>query len=148
MENEKSHNDPRHVTLLFSMSWSTIKSTVAAEIGVTSFSSSAVVSGLEIHVHHLKPFYARPSLKTERTLASIGQYFTRVGKRRWSGRVQCNCGNEAELLGLCTPRYESFRAGEPGLHRFIGLRYDTRCYFNVRSKADISQLNLPHGTDN
>ena len=28
------------------------------------------------------------------------------------------------------------------------LRYDTRCYFNVRSKADMSQLNLPHGTDN
>ena len=30
------------------------------------------------------------------------------------------------------------------------LRYDTRCYFNVRSKADIglSQLNLPNGTDN
>ena len=27
-------------------------------------------------------------------------------------------------------------------------RYDTRYYFNVRSKADISQLNLPHGTDN
>ena len=26
--------------------------------------------------------------------------------------------------------------------------YDTRCYFNVRSKADISQLNLRHGTDN
>ena len=26
--------------------------------------------------------------------------------------------------------------------------YDTRCCFNVRSKADISQLNLPHGTDN
>ena len=33
---------------------------------------------------------------------------------------------------------------------FVGdtIRYDTRCYFNVRSKADISQLNLPHGTDN
>jgi len=28
------------------------------------------------------------------------------------------------------------------------IRYDTRCYFNARSKADISQLNLPHGTDN
>ena len=28
------------------------------------------------------------------------------------------------------------------------IRYDTRCYFNVRSKADISHLNLPHGTDN
>ena len=24
-------------------------------------------------------------------------------------------------------------------------RWCTRCYFNVRSKADISQLNLPHG---
>ena len=30
----------------------------------------------------------------------------------------------------------------------VAIRYDTRCYFNVRSKADISQLNLPHGTDN
>ena len=28
------------------------------------------------------------------------------------------------------------------------LRYDTRCNFNVRSKADMSQLNLQHGTDN
>jgi len=26
--------------------------------------------------------------------------------------------------------------------------YDTRCYFNVRSKADISRLNLPHENDN
>ena len=26
------------------------------------------------------------------------------------------------------------------------IRYVTRCYFNVRSKADISQLNLPHGS--
>ena len=26
--------------------------------------------------------------------------------------------------------------------------YDTRCYFNVRSKADMSQLNLPHGNNN
>ena len=24
------------------------------------------------------------------------------------------------------------------------MRYDTRCYFDVRSKADMSQLNLPH----
>ena len=30
----------------------------------------------------------------------------------------------------------------------VSTRYDTRCYFNVRSKADTSQLNLPHGTDN
>ena len=30
----------------------------------------------------------------------------------------------------------------------VEVRCDARCYFNVRSKADISQLNLPHGTDN
>ena len=34
------------------------------------------------------------------------------------------------------------------LYLYDTIRYDTRCYFNVRSKADISQLNLPHGTDN
>ena len=34
------------------------------------------------------------------------------------------------------------------IHAILRVRYDTRCYFNVRSKADISQLNLPHGTDN
>ena len=28
--------------------------------------------------------------------------------------------------------------------RHARARYDTRCYFNVRSKADMSQLNLPH----
>ena len=28
------------------------------------------------------------------------------------------------------------------------MRYDTRCYFNVRSKADISRLNLPHVAEN
>jgi len=28
------------------------------------------------------------------------------------------------------------------------IRYDTKCYMNVRSKADTSQLNLPLGTDN
>ena len=30
----------------------------------------------------------------------------------------------------------------------VGLRYDTRCYFNVRSKADMSRLNPPHGNNN
>ena len=28
------------------------------------------------------------------------------------------------------------------------IRYDTRCHFNVRSKADTSQLNLPRGNGN
>jgi len=28
--------------------------------------------------------------------------------------------------------------------QLVTIRYNTRCYFNVRSKADMSQLNLPH----
>ena len=31
---------------------------------------------------------------------------------------------------------------------YESIRYDIRCYINVHSKANISQLNLPHGTDN
>ena len=38
----------------------------------------------------------------------------------------------------------------PGLISYSqrsAIRYDTKSYFNVRSKADISQLNLPHATE-
>ena len=45
---------------------------------------------------------------------------------------------------LCPPGYVVFST----VCGIGTIRYDTRCYFNVRSKADISQLNLPHGTDN
>ena len=31
---------------------------------------------------------------------------------------------------------------------WVVIRYDARCDFNVRLKADTSQLNLPHGTYN
>jgi len=34
------------------------------------------------------------------------------------------------------------------LNKRFTIRYDTRCYFNMCSKANMSQLNLPHGTDN
>ena len=34
------------------------------------------------------------------------------------------------------------------LSRYDTIRYDTRCYSNMRLKADMSQLNVPHGTDN
>jgi len=36
----------------------------------------------------------------------------------------------------------------PNLRPTAATRYDTIRDANVRSKADISQLNLPHGTDN
>ena len=37
-----------------------------------------------------------------------------------------------------------------GYSHYYTLRtsYDTRCYFNVHSKAGVSQLDLPHGTNN
>jgi len=44
--------------------------------------------------------------------------------------------------------FRRLRAADLAPLRSGTIRYDTRCYFNVRSKADISQLNLPHGTDN
>jgi len=31
------------------------------------------------------------------------------------------------------------------LHSVVTIRYDTRCYFNARSKTDMSQPNLMHG---
>ena len=41
------------------------------------------------------------------------------------------------------------RVGQPTISWvYDAIWYDTRRYFNVRSKADMSQLNLPHGTDN
>ena len=53
---------------------------------------------------------------------------------------------------LCDPIWHvSFRSG---VAMYVAncyirtIRYDTRCYFNARSKADMSQLNLPHGTNN
>ena len=47
------------------------------------------------------------------------------------------------LLNTFEVSFELFRVKE--INR---KRYDTRCYFNVRSKADMSQLNLPHENDN
>jgi len=39
-------------------------------------------------------------------------------------------------------------AQQRGRRMRVVPRYDTRCYFNVHSKADTSQLNLLHGTKN
>jgi len=50
-------------------------------------------------------------------------------------------------LMLSTHKKLSCRWESPP-YAYDTIRYDTRCYFNVRSKADMSQLNLPHGNDN
>ena len=56
------------------------------------------------------------------------------------------------LMALCPglPGWASTRKVKPIwiLLKQEIVRYDRRCYYNVRSKADISPLNLPHGTNN
>ena len=55
------------------------------------------------------------------------------------------------MLARCNlppPLMRSLPACSPVLHTLSAddtIRYDQRCYFNVRSKANMSQLNLPHG---
>jgi len=66
-----------------------------------------------------------------------------MGWGLWSGLVPPQ-ENKINFIGkvCCSSCDELIRVS------IVTIRYDTRCYFNVRSKADISQLNLPHGTDN
>jgi len=52
-------------------------------------------------------------------------------------------GEPPLLIGICRSKMR-----REILNSVNTIRYDTRCYFNVRSKANMSQLNLPHGTDN
>jgi len=47
----------------------------------------------------------------------------------------------------CSVHYLFLQTATP-LFPHIWIRHDTRCYFNVRSKADMSRLNLSHGNDN
>jgi len=61
-------------------------------------------------------------------------------------RLRCFASHRHQLAD-----HSAVQLTEPGSTRqtnYDTIRYDTRCYFNVRSKADISQLNLLHGTDN
>ena len=69
-----------------------------------------------------------------------------------------NCAEEMEnlrrkLLQKCAVVQENCAKVVPrfysaSLIRYDTIRCDTRCYFNMRSKADMNRLNLPHGTDN
>jgi len=51
----------------------------------------------------------------------------------------------------CIPQASTGQATEQAMGSRMAwdcLRYDTRRYFNVRSKAGMSQLNIPYGTSN
>ena len=64
---------------------------------------------------------------------------TRYGNNslQFSSLTTRHCNNSASPYELTTAVYS-----------YDTIRYDTICYFDVRSKADMSQLNLPHATDN
>ena len=86
-------------------------------------------------------------------------WFVYIGKNpRFTAFLKSNLHTRlvivtANELGLAFPPRNLPKKFRPDPSTFylvivVTIRYDTRCYFNVRSKADISQLNLPHGTDN
>jgi len=52
------------------------------------------------------------------------------------------------LMYLISPVILHPKIRKTALSITLSIRYDTRCYFNVRSKANMRQLNLPHRTDN
>ena len=70
----------------------------------------------------------------------------RVGCSSYSGIVRVHTARGTTSNAVAA--YRTVR--EPIAHlRFSNsIRYDTRYYFYVSSDADMSQLNLPHGTDN
>ena len=66
---------------------------------------------------------------------------TVLGAPRSTGRLNTRV--------LCAASLVEHLADKPTLGQ-VTIRYDTRtrCHINVRSKANTSQLNVPHGTDN
>jgi len=87
-----------------------------------------------------RPLYKWPLLKSapEQKLCS----------RRRTAR--CAVSFSRNLLNCCTTSshtdYRVLLSGKPSFEDDT-IRYDTRCYFNAHSKADMSQLNLPHGNN-
>ena len=98
--------------------------------GISSVSSSAL---------------QRPDVSYRTTYLSLTH--SRQASVRPAGTGKHPSSSEKYLLvnTMFTPRISDFRLLH--LNRFIRApRYYTRCNFNVCSKADISQLNLPHAT--
>jgi len=74
--------------------------------------------------------------------ATTGEIVTKlILDREERSEYKLSVGAAYTLPG--TSRYNQHHPGSTALQR-----YDTRCYVNVRSKANTSQLNLPHGKDN
>ena len=103
---------------------------------------------------YLKPKAAMPNfcflrpniMKSDCTNITICNYSAPVGEHSIVMSGLSVCPRSPELRRTDDLRH-FMRVIWPWLVLFlvVTIRYDTRCYFNVRSKADMSQLNLPHG---
>ena len=82
--------------------------------------------------------------------ANVDAQCDKTGQGRWS---KSPCRRQLAATADCyplprRPYTDSYDAMiTVSVHNRRTIRYDTRCYFNVRSKADISQLNLQHGNN-
>ena len=109
---------------------------------VTCIHNVAICIGLEKHST------GHEGMEEALYLSAIAQHITRVSKITWNKQLH------KLTWHLETPRNTKVTLSENNTTTTVlrplsvTIRYDTRYYFNVRSKADISQLNLPHGTDN
>ena len=82
-------------------------------------------------VTSLHPMYSWPVVTTFWHFLPLPPYHGSIATHTWVTQAM-KASTQRVWANGCDWRYE--------------IRYDTRCYFNVRSKADTSQLNLPHGT--
>ena len=95
----------------------------------------------------------RPPTKAETQEQILLIYYARCSKSitnietRTSKHTQNNqAGSTADEKATEMQRRTQARNWKPETLRYDTIRYDTRCYFNVRPKANTSQLNPLHGT--
>ena len=79
--------------------------------------------------------YTEDSMYPDGSVTDASNY-CRNPDSNWDGGIWCYTMDPNKIWELCS------------VPTCGTIRYDTRCYFNVRSKADMSRLNLPHGNDN
>ena len=85
-------------------------------------------------------------------------FITRTCRRRLRPRKPSTSRSTCDMFCLCLPLSCDFflafilryaptpTVARPHRYALHKIRYDTRCYFNMRSNADISHLNLLHWT--
>ena len=83
------------------------------------------------------------SAVAEKSLSIIPHWFSKTTTLTWHAQAKYT----AAIVSPTKAASSTVAVLSNWFHLHDTIRYDTRCYFNVRSKADISQLNLPHGTD-